>query len=97
MSVIEEKAQRIVADGFNLADADALLAQYQRSFAAAMAFNFCGRRKYAQVLERQLEVRAIVETHIQQPRCRAQLDVRRLGRAHRVCRVTGCSATSPGL
>src|SRR5690606_28159459 len=55
---------------------DALLADDLDALPGAVSLNFGRRRVDAQVLERQLEAAAIVETHLEQARVLTQADFR---------------------
>src|SRR5262245_52389845 len=74
MAIVEDQANRVVSDRFDLGDDDILFADLQRLLSRAVAANLGGRRIHAQVLERQFESRAVVEGHFEQSRLRAELE-----------------------
>src|SRR4030095_5882565 len=86
-------AHGVVADWLDVLDADLVLAQLQRFLPWAVAAHFRRRRVDAQVFERQLEARAVVEAHFEQARAGAGFDRGRV-RHQRMYRGTSLSFTS---
>ena len=67
MAIVEEQAQGIISNRLNAADAHIFLAELQRALAAAVASYLRRGRKNPQVLEGKLEMRSVIEVHLEQP------------------------------
>src|ERR1700722_7816764 len=89
VAIVEHELHGVLAHLFDCADGNVLLAEHQHFLTGTVAFHFRRRRMDAQVLERQLEVGAIVEGHAQYARAAAKLDFDRYGIGHGNVKYTG--------
>ena len=75
MAVVEVQPQGVIAHGLDPVDADVLLAGLEHALARTVALDLGRRREHAQILERQIELAAVVEAHGKDARARAEPDV----------------------
>ena len=75
MAVVEDELHGVLADRFNRPDAHVLFSEHQHLLPGAVALDLGGGGMHAQVLERQLEVAAVVESDVQDPRLGPQPDL----------------------
>ena len=74
MAVVEDELHGVLADRLDRADPDRLLAEHQSLLAGAVPLDLRRGGKDAQVLERQLEAAAVLESDLQQAGCAVRLD-----------------------